>query len=549
MEPAASQRGAPQRGGSIFSSLGVRLFLSLFGVTIVAFTAYAIISTRSASAHSQQTIHAYAIRISDVIERSLNYGMLHDQEDALFHTIRSIARQADVEGIRVYNKSGEIRYSAKEDEIGHVADLRGEACVSCHNDVVPLQAVPAAGRMRVFSRPDGHRVLGLINPIENEPACYTAPCHAHPENKSMLGVLDVTLSMSLEDAQLREAKRRLLIAGVLIALFTGAFSAVFIGAVVRRPVRRLIAGVQRVADGDLETEIDVQGSHELGQLSRAFNAMTHDLRAAREELTNWSDRLETRLQEKSEELSRTQREVIHMEKMASLGKLSATVAHELNNPLAGILNYAKLTERTIVESEGTPLPRDELRRYLQLIQKEAGRSGDIVRNLLAFARRSGAEFARHSLNGIIERSTMLVRHHLEMASIRLETVPLEGDDHLICDADQVQQALIALLVNAVEAMDEGGTLTVAAVGDDDQVRLTVRDTGVGIPESDLPHIFEPFFSSKEQTDGAGLGLAVVYGIVQRHGGKIDVQSDVGVGTAFTLVLPRLPAADARGDKE
>jgi two-component system NtrC family sensor kinase len=270
--------------------------------------------------------------------------------------------------------------------------------------------------------------------------------------------------------------------------------------------------------------------------------MTTDLREAQDELTAWSSKLEAKLQEKTDELSQSQRQVAHMDKMASLGKLAATVAHELNNPLAGILTYAKLVERTFKESGGALDEQSELDRYLHLIQKEASRSGTIVRNLLTFARRSGSEFALHPLKPIMERSMMLIRHHIEMSGIQLESELPADDLTLLCDGDQIQQALLALLINAVEAMPNGGALRLMAESTDDFVVIYVEDTGVGIPEEALTRIFEPFFSTKNDAHGAGLGLAVVYGIVQWHGGKIEVDSQLNRGTRFRIALPRQPAA-------
>ena len=251
--------------------------------------------------------------------------------------------------------------------------------------------------------------------------------------------------------------------------------------------------------------------------------------------------------DKTEELSRAQRQVIHMEKMASLGKLAATVAHELNNPLAGILNYARLVERSLAEGDGGLEEREEMARSLSVIQQESRRCGEIVRNLLAFSRRSGAELARHHLHAVVERALLIVRHLLEMSRIEVVTDLAAGDDELVCDADQLQQALVALLVNAAEAMPEGGTLTVATREADGRLELAVTDTGVGIPPESLPHIFEPFFSSKKETSGAGLGLAVVYGIVRRHGAEIEVDSAVGRGTTFRLLLPRRPPAEGSAE--
>ena len=239
-----------------------------------------------------------------------------------------------------------------------------------------------------------------------------------------------------------------------------------------------------------------------------------------------------------------------MDKMASLGKLAATVAHELNNPLAGILNYARLVERTLEENEEEVTGQSEILRQLSHIRQEASRSGTIVKNLLIFARPSGMQLAPHSMNQILESSAMIIGHHLEMADIDLVMEGIEGDDMLVCDADQLQQCLVALLVNAVEAMPDSGSIELRATDSDDSIELTVRDTGVGIPEEAQSRIFEPFYSSKESTDGAGLGLAVVYGIIQRHGGQIFVKSDVGQGTTFLIKLPKqLLASDSGSTQE
>jgi len=526
-------------------SLSARLFVWLFATLALATGASAWLAVRAHSRQWSESVQSGALRFSEVIKRSTHYGMLLNRKEDVHQIIRTVAREPGVVGVRVYDKQGTIIYSAEQGEIGEKVDLRAEACVACHDGAAPLRSVPADSRTRVFDGPAGERVLGLINPIRNAPECYTAACHAHPAERTVLGVLDVRMSMAEADRSLAAFRRRAFTAAALTALLAGFVAAALIHALVRRPVRRLIEGIGEVAGGNLSAEVPNERRDEIGQLGDAFNRMTHDLRAARAELTRWSDELEQRLLAKTRELTRTQRQVTHMEKMASMGKLAATVAHELNNPLAGILNYARLVERTLAESASGSPEAAETARYLELIRREAGRCGDIVRNLLLFARRSGGEFALQALNPIVERSLMLVRHHFEMAGIQIVHRPLPGDDGLVCDADQVAQALVALFVNAVEAMPEGGTLTVEATPHAEAIELAVSDTGVGITEDALPHLFEPFYSTKDEgTPGAGLGLSVVYGIVQRHSGEIRIESRVGQGTTFLLRLPRRPSAPA-----
>jgi two-component system NtrC family sensor kinase len=524
----------------LLSSLSLRLSLLLLAVIIAAFAVYTYFNVESTSRYNEETATRYAQRFADLIQRSTHYGMLLNRKADVHNIIRTIAQAEGVQGVNIYDKQGMIIFSADSAQIGTIVDLQAEACVSCHSADRPLQSVPAHSRVRIFEQPSQGRILGLIEPIENSPECYNASCHAHPPEQSVLGVLDVRMSLAEADARMRAARRQIVVAAILVALLAGISSAAFILWMVRRPVNHLIAGARKVAGGDLDTEIGMEGVGEIGQLATEFNKMTRNLRSAQKEITEWSDRLESKLQEKTEELSLTQRQVAHMDKMASLGKLAATVAHELNNPLAGILNYAKLVGRTIDESNASIDERDELREYLRLIQKEADRSGMIVKNLLTFARPSSVELALHRLNPIIERAVMLVRHHLEMSDVKLETTLLEGDDQLVCDSSQLVQAMVALLVNGVEAMPDGGRLEVKAESADSSIHLTISDSGVGISKDALPHIFEPFYSSKDRPEMSGLGLSVVYGIVHHHWGQVEVDSELHHGTTFRIILPRRP---------
>ena len=529
-----------QGARALFSSLSLRLFLSLAAVIVVAFFVYTWVGVRTASKQYERALYEGALRFSDLIEQSTQYGMLLNRKEEVHHVIEAISEAPDVEGVRIYDKNGTIIFSADSTETHQNVDLTAEACISCHRQGAPLRAVPDRERVRIFQGPEG-RVMGVVNAIENAPKCARAGCHVSPSKQSILGVLDVRMSLAKPDARLAEVRKRAIIGAVIVALLAGLVSALFILRVVRRPVKRLIRAAERVASGDLDAEIPVEGENEIAQLAGAFNEMTHELRQARGSLTAWSGVLETRLQERTVELTRTQREVAHMEKTASLGRLAATVAHEINNPLGGILNYAKLTSRTLREGGPPEEVREEAERYLQLIQKEADRCGNIVRSLLMFARRNGSQMGPHAMQPIVDRALTLVRHHLEISGIQLERTPVEGDDNLTCDADQVHQALVALIVNAVEAMPSGGILRLGIRGAGESVRVSVSDTGVGIPPDALEHIFEPFFSTKDRQEGVGLGLAVVHGIVQRHGGRIEVESELLRGTTFHLILPRRPS--------
>jgi two-component system NtrC family sensor kinase len=229
------------------------------------------------------------------------------------------------------------------------------------------------------------------------------------------------------------------------------------------------------------------------------------------------------------------------------------VAHEINNPLAGIRTYARLLRRQFAGGAAappTPEQAAETDRILQMVDGEAGRCGDIVRNLLAFSRQAGARLAEEDLAPILERCRMLLRHQAEMLDVTLETQAAPDLPRVVCDAAQVQQAILALAMNALEATPKQGRVSIEAARDGAGAKLVVADTGAGIPKEHLDRIFEPFFTTKEAGKGVGLGLAVVYGIVTRHHGRIDVRSEPGRGTTFTIHLPaRQPEGGRAGDGE
>lgn len=245
------------------------------------------------------------------------------------------------------------------------------------------------------------------------------------------------------------------------------------------------------------------------------------------------------LKEAYQELRKTQEQLIRTEKLASLGKLAATIAHEINNPLSVVLTYTKLMKNMLKRGSFSPKRLSDISRFLDTMESETARCGEIVRNLLAFARHSTLNVAEHRVEEIIQRTVALVAHDLEMREMRLRCACEPGLPLVRCDFRQIQQALLNLMMNAVEAMEKGGLLSLQAQKGDREgfLILSVSDTGCGIPEENLSQIFEPFFTTKEEAKGVGLGLAVVYGIITRHGGSIEVESRVGEGTTFRIYLP------------
>lgn len=521
-------------------SLATKLTACLVGSVVLLLGVLGYLNLRYHRQQMEERVFLSADAISDLIRRSLRYSMLRAQRDEVFQIIKTIGSQPAISKIRIFNKEGRITFSTYPEEVGQYVDKKAEACYACHAQAQPLARLDRPDRMRIYTSKDGERVLGLISPIYNEPDCSNAACHAHSApGTRVLGVLDTDLSLGPVDRSLKAGQQRLAIVTGFAMLVISLVSIALIWWMVRRPVRLLTEGTRSVAEGDLDHKIAVTSSDELGSLAASFNNMTSELRKAREENLEWTHTLENRVQQKSGELEQAYKHLMHAEKMVSLGKLAAVVAHEINNPLAGILTYTKLVSR-MAEKEFDGSKRvGEARDILHIIEGESRRCGNIVKNLLTFAREAPLNPQKNDLNTIVDRCLLLVNHRLDLQSVDLEKAFAVEIPPIYCDANQVQQALLAILMNAIDVMPSGGRLRVSTSFDIVRRlgRVAISDEGPGIPEDVLPHLFEPFFTTKEEGKGVGLGLAIAYGIVQQHGGHIEVSSTSQKGTTFTVYLP------------
>jgi two-component system NtrC family sensor kinase len=271
--------------------------------------------------------------------------------------------------------------------------------------------------------------------------------------------------------------------------------------------------------------------------------MSVQLQEANEQIVSWARTLEDRVAKKSQELQRAHDHALRFEKMASIGKMAAVVAHEINNPLSGILTYAKLLRKWVERGEAAGEKRGETAQCLELIALESRRCGDLVKNLLTFSRTSAVNIQPSNINAIIERSLRLVQHQLELGNIHQQLDLAEDLPRALCDAPQIEQVLLALIQNAIDAMPKGGNLWVSTHGNGLEITIQVRDDGMGIPLEILPQIFEPFLTTKESGHGVGLGLAISRSIIEQHNGRIEVQSEVGKGTTFRITLPSATGAE------
>ena len=617
--------------------IGTQVIVGVGLVTAATIGVMAALILRSHRAQLVDELTRGANQLSETIKSSTHYDMLENRRDNLHRQIETIGRQEGIEKVRLFNKDGEIMFSSDPAEIGRSLDKNTEACYACHAVGRPLERLPIAARSRVFAG-DDHRVLGIINPIHNERSCWEASCHAHREEASVLGVLDVNVSLAEVDRDMAAAQRRMV---GLVALTIAASSALLWWLnrrLVIGPAKALLEGTRRVAEGDLTTTIPVTSSHELGDLARAFNSMT--LR-----------------------LAEAQRQITQADKLASVGRLAAGVAHEINNPLTGVLTYASFLSKRAL---GDP----ETKQDLDVIVRETKRCREIVKGLLDFARQAPPMKQPNDVNGVLRRAVAILMNQLSLNHVSLTLDLAEDLPTIAADGNQLQQVMMNLVLNAADAVGEvGGSIRIAtrqvaiapfghrqiraatcprgcnlldaavriggfpairvlrswrgrevlihmdpvygrfnhlapegleegavashscpscrkpldtpaqrceacgsltlavlvpgrgqvvwcarkgchwsrweaaeAAGSVRTIEIEVEDNGRGIATRDLAHLFEPFFSTKG-TRGTGLGLAVSWGIVEGHGGTIEVRSEEGRGSCFTVRLPLEPAAE------
>jgi len=519
-------------------SLSAKLITLLLAAMLAIFALLGYFNIRLHRQHLEAATLASAERLSDVIKSSTAYYMLRDDREGLYHAIETIAHEPGMLRVRIIDRDGRISYSTDPHETSLTINKKAEACYGCHAESQPLSRLNRPDRFRIYRDSTGERVLGIITPIENQPNCANSACHAHPSTQQILGVLDTDLSLAKPDAQLAESTRQMVAYTLLALAAVGFLSWVFVWRVVDQPINALRCGTKHLSKGDLGFQITVRSQDEVGELARSFNSMSQQLRVANDQTAHWAKTLEERVEQKTRELKRAHEEVLHIEKMATIGKMAAVVAHEINNPLSGILTYAKLLRKWLTKEDLSPAKQDEAVQCLDLIAGESRRCGDLVKNLLTFSRTSPINLESTDLSLVVDRTVRLVQHQLDLAGIHLQLDIEHNLPVVMCDAAQIEQVLIALIMNAIDAMPHGGNLWITVQkANESEIWLQVRDDGVGIVADLLPHIFEPFLTTKESGHGAGLGLAITRSIVERHQGHIEVQSELGQGTSFAITLP------------
>jgi signal transduction histidine kinase len=456
------------------------------GVTVavvIAIYTYFVIRVQSAWWHERT--QAQNLIAASMIHEYLNGVMLSDRHLEVQNFLMKMQKSDEIYRSRVIKPDGGVVFSTATQEVGR-------ATLSTPEELFGEGRVLQGERTE-----DGQRLAVAMRPVANSVSCRK--CHA--TDGPYLGAIITERSMSPAEASIATNRNLLIVYGLLIFALVGVVLWLLIVRLVSQPVSNLLAQMRRVERGDLTARAEAQRPDEIGELSRDFNAMVRSLQAAKQELDESH-----------------QQQMQQASKLATIGELAAGIAHEIRNPLAGI---GAAVEVLSDDNEIT----GEIRRQIK-------RLNATLCNLLDFSRQREPEVAPCDVVAIIRPMLALVRpdaqkHHIQV----VEELPADLPP-ISADAGQAQQALLNVFLNAIQAMPDGGTLTIRAAARDGKVALHVSDTGVGISAENQRKIFSPFFTTKHR--GTGLGLAITRTIMEKHGGAIRVESGTGRGTTFTL---------------
>jgi two-component system NtrC family sensor kinase len=530
-----------------FRTFGTRIALPAGFFALVSVAALSFLLIRAL----REQVFAEAVRgsesIADAIRLTVHHDMRINRRDGVQEIIQAFGGHAGVQEVRLFNKDGRISFSSLPGEVGRTVSRTAEPCVSCHSGPVPVSELDPRDRSRIYTDAHGQRTLATIRVIRNEDGCQGSGCHTTPARQSVLGVLDVAMSLEPAEARIAGLTRNAMFLSLAAVLLITGILFLMVRQSVRRPINLLVQATRRVAHGDPAMPVPRGATYEIGILAKSFNEMVESLNNSRSKLEDWASTLEDKVSEKAQELREAQYQVVRAEKLSSVGLVAAGIAHELNSPLMAIITFTHLVRSKVGKDE-------QAQEDLRMIEREANRCATIVRQLLDYARKQAQEPETElcRLGPIIDGALKLLKIEARNSGIQVETAVPADLPPVDANPSQLMQVFVNLIMNAVQAMPDGGLLHIdsSVVDRADYakadlppshaktlLRTCVRDTGVGIAPEALAKVFDPFFTTKPVGQGSGLGLSVSLGIVRGYRGTILVASDAVEGTEFTVLLP------------
>ncbi|MGQ9508383.1 MAG: sensor histidine kinase [Thermodesulfobacteriota bacterium] len=510
----------------VFRSLRSKIILIVIVAVVVIEGLFLYLNIRSLSEQILAKTEEEAFNLSETIRLSIRNAMIKDRRDEYQRIIDDVAQRRGIIEVRIFNKQGMITVSSDRTKVGTIVDKQAEACYGCHREDEAKVLLPTDSKTRIYHI-ESQSVMGLINPIYNEPSCFSC----HPQTINVLGVLDTTISLESFEKEKAQIYNRMIVSGVISVIILTLCLSLLLTRFVNQPIHKLLTATKQAAQGNLDQSVNIRAQDELGELSNSFNHMIAELKRSRDAIKEWTQTLEQRVEERTRELQQVQDQLIRAGKMAALGELAAGVAHEINNPLTGVLTFSSLMLKKVDENH--PWKKD-----LENIVQQTTRCRNIVRGLLDFARQRKPDKREWDVHALIERTINLVENQARFQDIKIKREFKADMPKLNVDADQIQQVFMNILINAADAMGEnGGTLTIRTNSYEQTAEISFTDTGCGMSKEHLSKLFTPFFTTKETGKGTGLGLAISYGIIQNHGGEIEVESELGKGSTFRIKLP------------
>ncbi len=507
-------------------TLAGKLSLAIFILMIAISASSGLLFFTFERSLTMRNLDRHARFMDELIQKSLFYDMLENRREDIAQSLENLGDSPDIETVHVYNTRGRILFSSNPSDVGKV-----------HDDIDAIKVVADGGEALpiIVGHYTGDQILNYYSAINSAPECSTAACHFHNPEQNVLGVLYTSYNVS----EIAKTTRRLLLGaflvGALMVVMISLFLFYIIYKFVTRPVSMIEEGMTWLSDGNFQHPIELNTRDEMGRLAQNFNAMAHDIQKYKNRLENWAEELQAEVEKKTAEIKETQEQLVNAEKLASLGRMSAGVAHELNNPLTGVVTFAHLM------LDRTPPENTMDREDLELIIEQADRCTKIIKGLLSFSRKGSSEKSSVNLNELLENAVSMIRNQSAFHNVKLEMDLKDGLSKLTLDANQIQQVFLNLITNAADAMNGNGKITIktgrVVIDGEEFVEAAFSDTGPGISPENLNKILEPFFTTKSVGKGTGLGLPVSYGIVKRHGGDLLIHSKVGKGATVTVRLP------------
>ncbi|NIQ11592.1 MAG: HAMP domain-containing protein, partial [Gammaproteobacteria bacterium] len=387
--------------------------------------------------------------VSEIILHTTHFQMLEDNRTRVYEMIDEVTQHEKIDRIRLFSPKGFVHFSTQGNEIGKSREELNLSCEDCETDQSSNHNHPLENSRRILKNSAGEEILSVTTEINNKPSCSAAACHVHSPKANILGFLEVQGTLAKIGVQASEYRNSIAIFGGTLMLLIIICLSWLTQSMVIDPVHDLLLHARKVSNLELESRLEMKSDDEIGELSEAFNTMTVRLKEARDEYRKLNETLEAKVIERTEEIAQVNYQLARSEKLASLGELVAGIAHEINNPLAGILMFANM----FVEDER--LGEDQ-RADAATIVHETQRCADIVKRLLDFSRTSIPDKQMKSLSDIMENTLALVEHHAAVNDVQIIRQYGVNLPQIEVDPTQLEQVFINLLVNACHAMPMGG---------------------------------------------------------------------------------------------